>query len=81
MTNNPNNITHADHLTDYDKENLQIYTVIFDANQEGTPAEEIAKSIWGGDFQAQAAEHIDSHLKRFRWIQTDGLFLLLNAED
>lgn len=80
MKSNPQDLTHAPVLTDYDRANQAVYLAVLDAHAVGKSPREIALPIWGPLGPVDIDKIVSDHLQRAQWFTHTG-YLLLLAED
>jgi hypothetical protein len=71
-----------DHVVDYDRVHCVVYLRLLDAAKEGVAWEEVSKIVLGIDPDREperAKRAYDTHLKRAKWMTTNGYKDLLQG--
>ena len=70
----------SDQVVEYDRHNLALYAALIEADDSGRDWREVASSIMRLDLEQPDAEACwRSHLKRARWIISDGMEAAVTA--
>lgn len=74
----------SDQLTDYDRDHIQLYLRLLDAESEGTNPFEIVRFLLDldpGRDPDRARRRLESHLKRAHWMVDNGYRILLSPSE